>query len=178
MEHYLFLPSLLFLFLCLRRSVGIWESCFQCFWVYLWTYGNTKMQENCQEVFRWTYLFPSVGCKSQKSRWVLFFIFISSLLSLVYFALTYPTTGGLSILVTLIKQNLFCCYLPPSRQVWTSNPNQFAEDEDDDTFSFSVRIAVQDVLLVSEWNSFNIQFTPSVLVCTPFSYGAHLLCYN
>ena len=117
-------------------------------------------------------------CKSQKSRWVLFFIFISSLLSLVYFALTYPTTGGLSILVTLIKQNLFCCYLPPSRQVWTSNPNQFAEDEDDDTFSFSVRIAAQDVLLVSEWNSFNIQFTPSVLVRTLFSYGAHLLCYN
>ena len=38
--------------------------------------------------------------------------------------------------------------------------------------------AVEDVLLVSEWNSFNIQFTPSVLVCTPFSYGAHLLCYN
>ncbi|XP_029213393.2 importin-9-like isoform X4 [Acropora millepora] len=32
-------------------------------------------------------------------------------------------------------------------QVWTSNPNQFVEDEDDDTFSFSVRIAAQDVLL-------------------------------
>ena len=62
--------------------------------------------------------------------------------------------------------------------MWTSNPNQFAEDEDDDTFLFSVRIAAQDVLLVSEWNSFNIQFTPSVLVRTPFSYGAHLLCYN
>ena len=37
---------------------------------------------------------------------------------------------------------VFCCYLPPSRQVWTSNPNQFPEDEDDDTFSFSVCIAV------------------------------------
>ena len=34
--------------------------------------------------------------------------------------------------------------------MWTSNPNQFVEDEDDDTFSFSVRIAAQDVLLVSE----------------------------
>ena len=33
--------------------------------------------------------------------------------------------------------------------MWTSNPNQFVEDEDDDTFSFSVRIAAQDVLLVS-----------------------------
>ncbi|CAH3035838.1 unnamed protein product [Porites lobata] len=32
-------------------------------------------------------------------------------------------------------------------QVWTSNPNQFVEDEDDDTFSFSVRIAAQEVLM-------------------------------
>ena len=37
--------------------------------------------------------------------------------------------------------------------MWTANPNQFVEDEDDDTFSFSVRIAAQDVLLVSEQNS-------------------------
>lgn len=36
--------------------------------------------------------------------------------------------------------------------MWTSNPNQFVEDEDDDTFSFSVRIAAQDVLLVSTQN--------------------------
>ena len=62
--------------------------------------------------------------------------------------------------------------------MWTSNPNQFVEDEDDDTFSFSVRIAAQDVLLVSEWNSFDLQFTPLVLIRTPFSYGAHLLCCN
>ena len=62
--------------------------------------------------------------------------------------------------------------------MWTSNPNQFVEDEDDDTFSFSVRIAAQDVLLVSEWNSFDLQFTPLALGRTPFSYGAHLLCCN
>lgn len=35
-------------------------------------------------------------------------------------------------------------------QVWSSNPNQFVEDEDDDTFSYSVRIAAQDVLLVCQ----------------------------
>ena len=40
--------------------------------------------------------------------------------------------------------------------MWTSNPNQFVEDEDDDTFSFSVRIAAQDVLLVS---TKNVQFS-------------------
>ena len=32
-------------------------------------------------------------------------------------------------------------------QVWSINPDQFVEDEDDDSFSFSVRLAAQDVLL-------------------------------
>ncbi|XP_006822545.1 importin-9 [Saccoglossus kowalevskii] len=30
---------------------------------------------------------------------------------------------------------------------WTSNPDQFVEDEDEDTFSYSVRISAQDLLL-------------------------------
>ncbi|EDO40537.1 predicted protein [Nematostella vectensis] len=42
-----------------------------------------------------------------------------------------------------IKLCLALCQI----QVWSSNPNQFVEDEDDDTFSYSVRIAAQDVLL-------------------------------
>lgn len=33
--------------------------------------------------------------------------------------------------------------------MWTANPQQFVEDEDDDTFSYTVRIAAQDLLLVS-----------------------------
>ncbi|GAB0199944.1 importin-9 [Grus japonensis] len=32
-------------------------------------------------------------------------------------------------------------------KVWTANPQQFVEDEDDDTFSYTVRIAAQDLLL-------------------------------
>ncbi|XP_072336823.1 importin-9 isoform X4 [Scyliorhinus torazame] len=32
-------------------------------------------------------------------------------------------------------------------KVWTGNPHQFVEDEDDDTFSYSVRISAQDLLL-------------------------------
>ncbi|KAK5872189.1 hypothetical protein PBY51_012912 [Eleginops maclovinus] len=32
-------------------------------------------------------------------------------------------------------------------KVWTANPQQFVEDEDDDTFSYSVRISAQDLLL-------------------------------
>uniref|UniRef100_A0A3Q4GDQ2 Importin 9 n=1 Tax=Neolamprologus brichardi TaxID=32507 RepID=A0A3Q4GDQ2_NEOBR len=35
-------------------------------------------------------------------------------------------------------------------KVWTANPQQFVEDEDDDTFSYSVRISAQDLLLVRE----------------------------
>lgn len=35
-------------------------------------------------------------------------------------------------------------------KVWTANPQQFVEDEDDDTFSYTVRIAAQDLLLVRE----------------------------
>ncbi|XP_033102932.1 importin-9-like [Anneissia japonica] len=31
--------------------------------------------------------------------------------------------------------------------VWSNNPNQFVEDEDDETFSYSVRISAQDLLL-------------------------------
>ena len=32
--------------------------------------------------------------------------------------------------------------------MWMANPDQFVEDEDDDTFSYSVRISAQDLLLV------------------------------
>ncbi len=37
-------------------------------------------------------------------------------------------------------------------KVWTANPQQFVEDEDDDTFSYSVRISAQDLLLVRAQN--------------------------
>ena len=33
-------------------------------------------------------------------------------------------------------------------RMWMANPDQFVEDEDDDTFSYSVRISAQDLLLV------------------------------
>lgn len=36
----------------------------------------------------------------------------------------------------------------PQIKAWTANPQQFVEDEDDDTFSYSVRISAQDLLLV------------------------------
>ncbi|KAJ8370297.1 hypothetical protein SKAU_G00103250 [Synaphobranchus kaupii] len=32
-------------------------------------------------------------------------------------------------------------------KVWTANPQQFVEDEDDDTFSYTVRISAQDLML-------------------------------
>ncbi|XP_064607438.1 importin-9-like [Liolophura sinensis] len=40
-------------------------------------------------------------------------------------------------------------------KLWSTNPDQFVEDEDDDTFSYSVRISAQDLLLslTSEFKS-------------------------
>jgi len=34
-------------------------------------------------------------------------------------------------------------------QKWTENPNAYIEDEDDDSFSFTVRVHSQDLLVVS-----------------------------
>jgi len=33
-------------------------------------------------------------------------------------------------------------------RMWSTNPDQFVEDEDDETYSYSVRISAQDLLLV------------------------------
>ena len=35
---------------------------------------------------------------------------------------------------------------------WTDNPDQFVEEEDEDSFTYSVRISSQDLLLVSSKN--------------------------
>lgn len=32
---------------------------------------------------------------------------------------------------------------------WSNNPDAFVEDEDEDSFAYSVRISAQDLLLVS-----------------------------
>lgn len=42
-------------------------------------------------------------------------------------------------------------YLPLVHQIenWSSNPDAFVEDEDEDSFAYSVRISAQDLLLVS-----------------------------
>ena len=150
--HYLFLPLLIFLFLYLRRSVGIWESCFQCFW-------------------------ETPKCKKTVKKFLDELIYFLVL----YMQITEEQVGFVfHFYFQPIISSLFCTHIPNNRWLLDiqSNLNQFAEDEDDDTFSFSVCIATQDVLSVSEWKNFNIQFTPLILVHTPFSYGAHLLCYN
>jgi hypothetical protein len=33
---------------------------------------------------------------------------------------------------------------------WMENPDQFVEDEDEDSFTYSVRISSQDLLMVSD----------------------------
>lgn len=37
---------------------------------------------------------------------------------------------------------------PLQVESWTASPQRFVEDEDDDSFSYSVRISAQDLLLV------------------------------
>ena len=34
-------------------------------------------------------------------------------------------------------------------ETWSNNPDAFVEDEDEDSFAYSVRISAQDLLLVS-----------------------------
>lgn len=46
---------------------------------------------------------------------------------------------------------MIVCTVACQIKVWTANPQQFVEDEDDDTFSYSVRISAQDLLLVRYW---------------------------
>ena len=47
-----------------------------------------------------------------------------------------------------------CCVLCWQIRLWSNNPDQFVEDEDEDSFSYSVRISAQDLLLVSNYLSF------------------------
>lgn len=51
--------------------------------------------------------------------------------------------------------NLSCCtdcFAFTQIKVWSSNPHQFVEDEDDDTLSYTVRISAQDLLLVGQYS--------------------------
>lgn len=43
---------------------------------------------------------------------------------------------------------LFMQITEEQMSTWTSNPNRFVEDESEDSFSYSVRISAQDLLLV------------------------------
>lgn len=55
-----------------------------------------------------------------------------------------------------VDELIHCCqalifyFFRSQIKAWTANPQQFVEDEDDDTFSYSVRISAQDLLLVRE----------------------------
>lgn len=41
---------------------------------------------------------------------------------------------------------------------WTSNPDRFVEDESEDSFSYSVRLAAQDLLLVKPLINLNYMY--------------------
>ncbi|WAR26205.1 IPO9-like protein [Mya arenaria] len=48
----------------------------------------------------------------------------------------------------VILPEMYKIFLQHEARMWTSNPDQFVEDEDDDTFSYSVRISAQDLLML------------------------------
>ena len=60
------------------------------------------------------------------------------------------SVGTLQYIVN--NEGASCCCL--QGRLWITNPDQFVEDEDDDTFSYSVRISAQDLLLVRLFLSF------------------------
>lgn len=61
---------------------------------------------------------------------------------------------------------LTVCIVSCQIKVWTANPQQFVEDEDDDTFSYSVRISAQDLLLVRHLESIGMSLCAIGLVNT------------
>ena len=74
-----------------------------------------------------------------------------ALSDLLYYVILYMQITedqvGLTTSWTFCRQLTVCC-LDVQVQIWSENPDQFVEDEDDETFSYSVRISSQDLLLV------------------------------
>ena len=58
--------------------------------------------------------------------------------------LLFPALQSLLYIVLLLA--VFC--LTVQETCWAQSPGQFVEDEDDESFSFSVRISAQDLLQV------------------------------
>lgn len=72
---------------------------------------------------------------------------------LIYYVILYMQITEDQVCVGTLNRFTFrapplTTFSPPQIKVWTANPQQFVEDEDDDTFSYSVRISAQDLLLV------------------------------
>ena len=111
-----------------RRGFGVWEFGVQHLWVCSHAAGEHQVQDDGEEGPARAYLLrhplhadhrgPGECAARQRTLHIP--------------ALGFPLT---SFSLRQIK-------------AWTANPQQFVEDEDDDTFSYSVRISAQDLLLV------------------------------
>ncbi|CAF96488.1 unnamed protein product, partial [Tetraodon nigroviridis] len=71
---------------------------------------------------------------------------------LIYYVILYMQITEDQVCVGTLNRFTFrapplSTFSPPQIKAWTANPQQFVEDEDDDTFSYSVRISAQDLLL-------------------------------
>ena len=167
MEHYIFLLSPIFLFSISGEVLGFENLVFSVFEFIHGLIETPKFKKTVKkfldELIYFLVLYMQIT-EEQVGLVFRFFFFFHPFMP--NFWSTYIPNNAWLRNICHINQTIlfFRVYLPLfiQVQVWTSNPNQFVEDEDDDTFSFSVRIAAQDVLLVSELNRFDIQFTPFV----------------
>lgn len=114
------------------------------FWVLrIWCSASLSLSTRCWRTTssraRWRKPCPnssttsSCTCRSPRTRWGV----------LITIAVEWEVADMEVWAVKKVFTILF-----PQIKAWTTNPQQFVEDEDDDTFSYSVRISAQDLLLV------------------------------
>lgn len=114
---------------CHRWGPWLWKPRLQHLWVCSHSPGEQEVQEHSEESSTRAHilhhpLYADHGGSGLWEVWV-------CVLSLFFFIAFIFTLSSVSQI-----------------KVWTANPQQFVEDEDDDTFSYSVRISAQDLLLV------------------------------
>lgn len=112
-----------------RWGSGFWESGVQHLWVCPHAAGEQQVQEHSEEGSTWTHLLHH---PVHADHW----------------GPGEDWPEHMRLLMCKYSTCIHCDSLFLQIKVWTANPQQFVEDEDDDTFSYSVRISAQDLLLV------------------------------
>lgn len=73
----------------------------------------------------------------------------SGLSDIMYYIVLYMQITHEQVSPTPAFADYLLIFLFPQCEKWEENPDQFVEDEDEDSFTYSVRISSQDLLMVS-----------------------------